>query len=58
MTTSTATTASITASIRRSSMAAASQAPMPGSLIDVSPTVIASEATTKNQPPDMDIIML
>ena len=30
---------------------------MPGSVILVSPTEIASEATTKNQPPDMDIIM-
>ena len=30
---------------------------MPGSLIVVSPTEIASEATTKNQPPDIDIIM-
>ncbi len=30
---------------------------MPGSLIVVSPTEIASDATTKNQPPDIDIIM-
>ena len=30
---------------------------MPGSVTVVSPTVIASEATTKNQPPDIDIIM-
>ena len=30
---------------------------MPGSFNVVSPTVIASEATTKNQPPDMDIIV-
>ena len=30
---------------------------MPGSLTVVSPTVIASEATTKNQPPDIDIIV-
>ena len=30
---------------------------MPGSVTVVSPTLIASEATTKNQPPDMDIIM-
>ena len=30
---------------------------MPGKVIVVSPTEIASEATTKNQPPDMDIIM-
>ena len=38
-------------------MATASQEPMPGSLIVVSPTEIASEATTKNQPPDIDIIV-
>ena len=30
---------------------------MPGSVIVLLPTVIASEATTKNQPPDIDIIM-
>src|SRR5437899_4052003 len=30
---------------------------MPGSRIDWPETVIASEATTKNQPPDTDIIM-
>ena len=30
---------------------------MPGSAICRSPTVMASEATTKNQPPDMLIIM-
>ena len=30
---------------------------MPGSVTVVSPTLIASEATTKNQPPDIDIIM-
>ena len=29
----------------------------PGSVIVVSPTVIASEATTKNQPPDIDIMV-
>src|SRR6478752_5639036 len=29
---------------------------MPGSVTVVLPTVIASEATTKNQPPDIDII--
>ena len=28
-----------------------------GSLTVVSPTVIASEATTKNQPPDIDIMV-
>jgi hypothetical protein len=30
---------------------------MPGSAMVVLPTLIASEATTKNQPPDIDIIM-
>ena len=30
---------------------------MPGSAMEVLPTVIASAATTKNHPPDMDIIM-
>ena len=30
---------------------------MPGRRTLTSPTEIASEATTKNQPPDMDIIM-
>ena len=30
---------------------------MPGSVIVVLPTLIASEATTKNQLPDIDIIM-
>ena len=30
---------------------------MPGRAIWRSPTEIASEATTKNQPPDIDIIM-
>ena len=30
---------------------------MPGSWIVVLPTLIASAATTKNQPPDIDIIM-
>lgn len=29
---------------------------MPGSATLVSPTVIASDATTKNQPPDIDIM--
>jgi hypothetical protein len=29
---------------------------MPGSVAVVLPTVIASDATTKNQPPDIDII--
>src|ERR1700689_809491 len=31
--------------------------PIPGSFQVLSPTEIASEATTKNQPPDMDIIV-
>ncbi len=30
---------------------------MPGRVMVVLPTVTASEATTKNQPPDIDIIM-
>ena len=30
---------------------------MPGRETVVSPTVMASEATTKNQPPDIDIIV-
>ena len=30
---------------------------MPGSSTLVSPTVMASDATTKNQPPDMDIMV-
>ena len=30
---------------------------MPGSVILVCPTLIASAAVTKNQPPDIDIIM-
>src|ERR1700738_210850 len=38
-------------------MATASHEPMPGSFTVVSPTVIASEATTKNQPPDIDIMV-
>jgi len=40
-----------------SSIATASHEPMPGSFIVVSPTVIASDATTKNQPPDIDIMV-
>ncbi len=38
------------------SMASASHDPIPGRAMVVLPTVIASEATTKNQPPDIDII--
>ena len=49
--------ASSTASMSRASIASASHEPMPGSITVVSPTVIASEATTKNQPPDIDIIV-
>ncbi len=50
-------TAISTAATSRCAMASASHEPMPGSLIVVSPTVIASEATTKNQPPDIDIMV-
>ena len=39
------------------SLALAMKDPTPGSAIVVLPTVIASDATTKNQPPDMDIIV-
>ncbi len=39
------------------SLALAMNEPIPGSVIVVSPTVIASDATTKNQPPDIDIIV-
>ena len=38
-------------------MATAIQEPIPGSFTLVVPTVIASEATTKNHPPDIDIIV-
>ncbi len=40
-----------------SSFALAMKEPTPGSVMVVSPTVIASDATTKNQPPDIDIIV-
>ena len=50
-------TASRTAVMFFSAIASASHEPMPGSLTVVSPTVIASEATTKNQPPDIDIMV-
>jgi len=40
----------------RWSIATAMYEPMPGSMTVVLPTLIASEATTKNQPPDMLII--
>ena len=52
-----AATASPTARILRSSIAKASQDPIPGSRTAVSPTVMASEATTKNHPPDIDIMV-
>src|SRR5277367_464424 len=38
-------------------MASAMYDPTPGSATVVCPTLIDSEATTKNQPPDIDIIM-
>ncbi len=38
-------------------MAMASQEPMPGRATVVLPTVIASDATTKNQAPDIDIMV-
>jgi hypothetical protein len=38
-------------------MARDSHEPIPGRVTVVWPTVMASEATTKNQPPDIDIIM-
>ena len=50
-------TASSTARKSRAAIATDSHEPMPGSLIVVSPTVMASEATTKNQPPDIDIMV-
>ena len=53
----TATTAASTQSIRLLSMARARYEPTPGRRTLMSPTEIASEATTKNQPPDIDIIM-
>ena len=39
------------------SFALAMYEPTPGRVIVVSPTVIASDATTKNQPPDIDIMV-
>ena len=38
-------------------MASAMYEPTPGSLMFWPETAMASEATTKNQPPDIDIIM-
>ncbi len=49
-------TASAIAVKSRRSIASASHDPMPGRVTVVLPTVIASDATTKNQPPDIDII--
>src|SRR5215469_14860798 len=40
-----------------SRVASAMYEPTPGSAMEVAPTLIASEATTKNQAPDIDIIM-
>ncbi len=57
MTTAMATTPQVTAPMSWRSIARASHEPIPGKAIEVCPTVMASEATTKNQPPDIDIIM-
>ena len=46
-----------TAPMSRCSSASATYEPMPGSFQVLSPSVIASDATTKNQPPDIDSIM-
>src|ERR1039457_2876159 len=45
------------APMSRASIASAMYEPTPGSLMFWLETEIASEATTKNQPPDIDIIM-
>ena len=52
-----ATIAQPTAARSRSCIARATYEPIPGSATWRLPTVIASEATTKNQPPDIDIIV-
>ncbi len=57
MTTPIVSTAMPTALQSPTSLALAMNEPTPGSVTVVSPTVIASEATTKNQPPDIDIIV-
>ncbi len=57
MTTAMAPTAQATAERSRRSIAMASQEPMPGRVTVLFPTVMASDATTKNQPPDMDIMV-
>src|ERR1700744_4468458 len=49
-------TAAPTAHQSPASLALAMKEPTPGSVTVVLPTVIASEATTKNQPPDIYII--
>jgi hypothetical protein len=45
------------AGMSRWAMATAIYEPMPGSEMVVSPTLIASDRVTKNQPPAMDTIM-
>ena len=52
-----APTAQATAPTSCRSMARASHEPIPGMVTVVRPTFIASEATTKNQPPDIDIMV-
>ena len=49
--------ASNTAVMSRCATALAMNEPMPGSAMLVLPTVKASEATMKNQPPDIDIMV-
>jgi len=49
--------AQLTAFRSRCSMASEIYEPTPGSVTVVLPTLIASDATTKNQLPDIDIIM-
>ncbi|MCY1169989.1 hypothetical protein D9M73_100440 [compost metagenome] len=56
MTTAIAKTAQATAPKSFRSIASANQEPIPGNAIVVLPTAIASEATTKNHPPDIDIM--
>src|SRR6202020_1740636 len=57
ITTSMVAMAQQTAIKSRCSMATAIYEPTPGSVTVVLPTLIASEATTKNQLPDIDIII-
>ena len=52
-----APTAQMTARVSPRLVATASHEPMPGRATDVLPTVIASDATTKNQAPDIDIMV-